>query len=74
MPGETSRVRAHAEAQVLQILAELQRPEIERDPERLMLLRTEVREALVDPALDCACQTCLEPLSGPGRCDWCGAR
>jgi len=62
-------VREHAEAQVLQIMSELFKPD--HDLERLFLLRTEVREALVDPVLDRACPRCLEPLSGDGRCGWC---
>jgi len=66
---ERARVRAHAEAQVLQIFAELDKPVL--DHERLFLLRTEVREAMVEPVLDRCCHTCLESLDGDGHCDWC---
>lgn len=44
------------------------------DAERAFLLRTEVRELLVDPQADGCCRTCLEPRSVYlGRCGWCNA-
>jgi hypothetical protein len=56
--------RATRDATVLRILAELSKRY--PDPERLLILRTEARESMVDPDLDMACQTWRAPLEATG--------